>query len=95
MSHSFIEKHVCFYYGCVINSPYEGKIIMYFTKVQASEYLKKLGISISENTLSKYITVGGGPEYFKFNRKVLYTQETLDKWVSSKLSKMKTSSSSC
>ena len=71
------------------------KMIMYFTKAQASEYLKKLGISISENTLSKYITVGGGPEYFKFNRKVLYTQETLDKWVLSKLSKRKTSSSSC
>ncbi len=66
---------------------------MYITKQQASAYLTSLGITISENTLSKYITVGGGPKYHKFNRRVLYTKEDLDAWVQSKLS-IKMSSSS-
>ncbi|MGN0919605.1 MAG: hypothetical protein ACI4OR_02455 [Alphaproteobacteria bacterium] len=38
----------------------------YFTKRQASEYLSQtLGLPLSEKTLSKYITMGGGGQIFK------------------------------
>lgn len=62
-------------------------MVKYLCKKEASTYLtKELGISISDKTLSKYITTGGGPEYFKFGWRVVYTIETLDEWVSNRLS---------
>ncbi|MDD7313166.1 MAG: hypothetical protein PUH03_02270 [bacterium] len=63
-------------------------MVKYLCKKEASTYLKnELGISISDKTLSKYITTGGGPEYFKFGWRVVYTVETLTEWVNSKMSK--------
>ena len=62
-------------------------MVKYLCKKEASTYLtKELGITISDKTLSKYITEGGGPEYFKFGWRVVYTIETLDDWVSNKIS---------
>lgn len=60
----------------------------YHTKQQASEYLTNtLGLPVAVKTLSKLITVGGGPEYQKFNTRVVYTQSALDTWAQSRLSK--------
>lgn len=59
----------------------------FFTKRQASEYLSQvLGLPVSEKTLSKYITVGGGPNFQKFGRRVVYQQQFLDVWAHSRLS---------
>ena len=61
--------------------------VKYFTKRQASDYLKQsLGLPVSEKTLSKYITTGGGPQFQKFGRRVVYQQQFLDDWASSRLS---------
>ncbi len=66
----------------------------YLTKKQASEYLtKERGFPVSEKTLSKLISVGGSPIYQKFGARVLYTQENLDNWANSRLSKPRTNSS--
>ena len=60
----------------------------FLSKKQASSYLSnELGLKISDKTLSKYITTGGGPNYFKFGWRVVYTIETLNDWVNRKLSK--------
>ncbi len=68
--------------------------MFYLTKKQASEYLTNgLGLPISEKTLSKYITIGGGPTFRKFGRRVVYTVDDLTNWVQSKLSEPVTNSS--
>ena len=57
-------------------------------KKEASRYLTdELGISVSDKTLSKYITTGGGPVFYKLNWRVYYTHETLNDWVNNKISK--------
>lgn len=62
--------------------------VRYLSKSEASLYLfNELGLKISEKTLSKYITTGGGPIYYKFGWRVVYTIETLNNWVNEKLSK--------
>lgn len=59
----------------------------YLTKKQASGYLTQvLGLPVSEKTLSKYITIGGGPCFQKFGRRVVYQQQFLDDWAHSRLS---------
>jgi hypothetical protein len=60
---------------------------------QASEYLLGRGISRTQSTLAKLATVGGGPEFQKFGRQAVYTEESLDHWLESKLSAPKRSSS--
>lgn len=59
----------------------------FLTKREASAYLTgTLGLPVSVQSLSKYITNGGGPVYQKFGGRVVYTQEALEEWVSSRLS---------
>ena len=66
----------------------DNQKVKYLSKSEASSYLsKELGLKISEKTLSKYITTGGGPTYYKFGWRVVYTIETLNDWVNNKLSK--------
>ena len=62
--------------------------MQYLSKKQASSYLyNELGLKISEKTLSKYITTGGGPVYHKFGWRVVYNAEDLINWANCKLSK--------
>lgn len=58
----------------------------YLTRDEASDYLKQQGITVSPNTLQKYATVGGGPEYEIFGNRALYTKNNLNRWVKNKLS---------
>lgn len=58
----------------------------YLTRQEAAEYLKSLGIPCKKTTLQKYATLGGGPEYTKFGKMVLYTRPSLNTWVDSKMS---------
>ncbi len=58
----------------------------YYTKREASAYLRSLGLPVAENSLSKYITIGNGPLFNKFGRRVVYKQENLDNWAQSRLS---------
>lgn len=59
----------------------------FFTKKQASNYMTaELGLPVAEKTLSKLITIGGGPEFQKFGTRVVYKQSSLDAWAESRLS---------
>ena len=52
----------------------------------ASEYLAVVhGVPISPRTLDKLRCVGGGPEFQKFGRTVLYHRDALDAWALRKL----------
>jgi len=58
----------------------------YLRRWQAADYLReKYGLSTA-NSLAKLATVGGGPRFQKLGRIVLYRQEDLDEWVTSRLS---------
>jgi hypothetical protein len=60
---------------------------------EAGAYLKgKFGFG-SEKTLAKLACIGGGPEFHKAGSIVLYAQEALDIWATSKISGPKRSTS--
>lgn len=65
----------------------------YLNRLEAAEYMNKLGIKISKLTLQKYATVGGGPVYRKFGHRVVYLISDLNAWVFEKMSQPMASSS--
>ncbi len=58
----------------------------YRNRKEASEYIKEKGLDISPKTLAKFATVGGGPKFQRFKRRVVYTTEFLDEWLEERLS---------
>ena len=55
--------------------------------VEASAYLAEVhNVPVAVATLSKWRCVGGGPEFLKFGRYVMYPRDSLDEWVARKLS---------
>ena len=61
---------------------------------EATEYLRLVhGITYSEKTLAKWVTVGGGPGFQSINRTPLYPTAELDRWASEKLGALKGNSS--
>jgi hypothetical protein len=66
----------------------------YLTRKEVCSYLTEQGINVSISQLTKYVTNGGGPTYFKFGKKkVLYRPEDIDSWVQNNLSAPLNSSS--
>lgn len=61
---------------------------------KASEYLANMGLSASEKSLAKWRCMGGGPEFRKAGRHVLYEREALERWVEKRVGPSKTSTSS-
>ena len=53
----------------------------------ASEYLKTKYGHGAAKTLAKLRTVGGGPEFRKAGRLVVYTRNALDTWAIGRLSR--------
>lgn len=54
---------------------------------EASEYLAVVyGLRFTPRTLAKYATIGGGPQFQRQGRRVLYPRELLDQWASERLS---------
>ena len=61
---------------------------------QAAKHLtEKRGLRYSRSTLEKLASVGGGPPYRIFGNRAVYTEDDLDAWADSKLSKLRTSTS--
>ena len=55
---------------------------------EAVEYLLEAhGVSVASATLAKLRSVGGGPQFQKFGRAVLYPRAALDAWAIAKLGK--------
>lgn len=65
----------------------------FLTKPQASEFLtKSMGLPVATKTLSKLITVGGGPKYRKFRNRCVYLESDLKEWATAQLSEPRTNS---
>jgi hypothetical protein len=65
----------------------------YLTRQEAASYLSRRGLLVTKNTLQKFATVGGGPEYSIFGNRALYTAESLDAWAEARLSASRKSTS--
>lgn len=65
----------------------------YLTRREAATHLSESGLQISKNTLQKFATVGGGPEYSIFGNRALYTPQNLDAWAEARLSAPRNSTS--
>jgi hypothetical protein len=58
----------------------------HLSRTEAAEFLTANGYPVAKTTLQKYATVGGGPIYRKFGRRVVYLPENLLSWAESRLS---------
>lgn len=57
-----------------------------YTRADAPQYLlRHHGIKISTATLAKYATVGGGPKFQKFGRRVYYPAYELSRWAQQRI----------
>ncbi len=57
-----------------------------FLRKEAAAYIREQhGLPCTPNTLQKYATTGGGPEYQIFGNRAIYTDTGLDSWVEKKL----------
>ncbi len=65
----------------------------YLTRQEAAFYLGECGLPVTKNTLQKFATTGGGPEYSIFGNRALYTAEGLDSWAEARLSAPRRSTS--
>jgi hypothetical protein len=65
----------------------------YLNRNQAAKHCTEQGCPTAPTTLAKLATVGGGPQYVKWGRTPLYTQEGLDRWIQEKLGRPRRSSS--
>jgi hypothetical protein len=63
------------------------------SRVEVAEYLAAKGQPVAVATLAKYATIGGGPTFRKFGRRVRYSPDALDTWASNKLSPPRCSTS--
>jgi hypothetical protein len=59
----------------------------------SSAFLKSHGYEVAEATLAKLASVGGGPVYRKFGRKVLYWPADLFEWAEARCSAPRRSTS--
>lgn len=57
----------------------------FLTRKEAAQYLSAKGLKFSSNTLQKFATIGGGPQYKIFGIRAVYTESDLDDWIATKL----------
>jgi hypothetical protein len=58
----------------------------------ASEYLTERGYPTAEATLAKYRTIGGGPKFLRFGRRIRYRPSALDEHVASRTRELRNTS---
>lgn len=58
----------------------------FLSREEAAAYVRAKGLPCAKLTLQKMATVGGGPEYRKFGKRVVYTGADLDAWIDARLS---------
>ncbi len=65
----------------------------YLTRRESAQYLSECGLLVTKNTLQKFATVGGGPEYSIFKNRAVYTPQNLDAWAEARLTASRKSTS--
>jgi hypothetical protein len=58
----------------------------------ASAHLSELGYPTAEATLAKYRTLGGGPSFIRFGRRIRYLPSALDAWVAGRTRELRNTS---
>ena len=70
-----------------VNDSYQQSVNpKYLRRRQAAEYLIVVYGEGSEKTLAKLAVIGGGPEFHRLGRSVIYKQYDLDRWAQSRIS---------
>jgi hypothetical protein len=57
----------------------------FLTREEAAAHLSARGLKITETTLQKLATSGGGPRYAIFGNRALYRPADLDAWAEGRL----------
>ena len=65
----------------------------FLTRKQSAEFLTEQGLPVTNTTLQKLASVGGGPEYCIFGNRAVYAPENLLAWAEAKLSSSRKSTS--
>jgi hypothetical protein len=65
----------------------------FLTRKQSADFLTEQGLPVTSNTLQKFATVGGGPEYSIFGNKAVYAPDKLLAWAEGKLAASRKSTS--
>jgi hypothetical protein len=65
----------------------------FLNRSEAADYIQSLGLRCTRLSLEKLASIGGGPDFQKFGNRVVYTAAGLDKWVESRLSAPRASTS--
>lgn len=58
----------------------------FLNRAEAANYLTSRGLRVSKNTLQKWVSVGGGPDYRRFGHRAVYRSSDLDAWAEHKMS---------
>jgi hypothetical protein len=58
----------------------------------ASAHLTACGFPTAEATLAKYRTLGGGPSFVRFGRRIFYRPSALAEWIASRTRELKNTS---
>lgn len=53
----------------------------HYTRKQSAKFLNDHGFPVTESTLATKGCRGGGPQFFKFGKRVLHTAEDLLEWA--------------
>jgi len=61
----------------------------YLNTREAAAHIRDKGLPCSPNTLTKLRCVGGGPKFYSFGRRIIYTEPTLDEWIVERLGEAK------
>jgi len=64
----------------------------YLSRPKAAEFLTDQGLKTSAKTLATYATMGTGPEFRRWGRRVVYEKAALLAWCQSRLSEPTTNS---
>jgi hypothetical protein len=58
----------------------------------ASAHLDELGYPTAEATLAKYRTIGGGPAFIRFGRRIRYRPSALAAWLAQRARELRKTS---
>ena len=58
----------------------------------ASALLGASGFPLAEATLAKYRTIGGGPAFLRYGRRILYRPSALKAWLESRTRELRNTS---
>jgi hypothetical protein len=59
----------------------------HYSSTEASSFFGDRGFRVAVSTLAKWACVGGGPRFVKLGRRRLYTEQSLQDWLTEKLSR--------